>query len=269
MVGSYKALEASDPQRGDAASAFWHYLFQLATGLAIVASFIWVRLWAQDWRKPRPDLCPSCGYDLRATPDRCPECGVVPKVKGDMRRFLRWAFNFAAAVSALLCTAAFATWIHSYGRVDGITWADWGSRGEIPVLRTWSLIADNGRMSLIRQKFDSLSGAERLFYSRDELPSGFNYEGYRGLWPTDGRSFAFWREKWDGGSRDDARCPAWFIAALTAALPMIRVPWLVRLAKARARRKAGSCPICGYDLRATPDRCPECGTIAVTQGTPH
>jgi hypothetical protein len=39
-----------------------------------------------------------------------------------------------------------------------------------------------------------------------------------------------------------------------------------RLAK-ESRSDFGQCLICGYDLRATPDRCPECGAMPERSGS--
>jgi hypothetical protein len=57
--------------------------------------------------------------------------------------------------------------------------------------------------------------------------------------------------------------PDWFLIGVTAMLPATRL-WMLHCARRRTRR--GACLACGYDLRATPDRCPECGTIAAQEG---
>ena len=57
--------------------------------------------------------------------------------------------------------------------------------------------------------------------------------------------------------------PHWLLIAMTVGLYALCSRYL--LCHMRIRQRRGMCPNCGYDLRATSDRCPECG-IAVPEG---
>jgi hypothetical protein len=55
-----------------------------------------------------------------------------------------------------------------------------------------------------------------------------------------------------------AAFPLWFPAFLLGLFPAIL---FFRRRGKSDRSSTGICQVCGYDLRATPDRCPECGTV--------
>jgi hypothetical protein len=64
------------------------------------------------------------------------------------------------------------------------------------------------------------------------------------------------RDQW--GWVRSAKAPRWLIISL---LLLPGIVCAIRLF-AQRRRKPGICARCGYDLRATPDQCPECGRFA-------
>jgi hypothetical protein len=69
--------------------------------------------------------------------------------------------------------------------------------------------------------------------------AGFLYKHADGLW-------------------NDRVAPYWFLAAMSVSMP---IAWFIRCRRAAKVDRTGLCLTCGYDLRATPDRCPECGTV--------
>jgi predicted amidophosphoribosyltransferase len=54
------------------------------------------------------------------------------------------------------------------------------------------------------------------------------------------------------------QAPDWSIALLLNVLPAFELRRMLRI---RRRTSRGLCIGCGYDLRASPARCPECGHL--------
>jgi hypothetical protein len=81
---------------------------------------------------------------------------------------------------------------------------------------------------------------------------------YRPAWAGQVQRRGVRYTRWSDGS-GEVEVPLWTVAALFAAAAIATR----LLARRTGRRVAdGHCVGCGYDLRATPGRCPECGTVA-------
>jgi hypothetical protein len=164
----------------------------------------------------------------------------------------RRLFNLAAAVSLGMMLAVVALWVRSQFACDDIT-------------------LHRGRYYASFVTWRPYAGVDLGWFSR--APIGREVEAEPPFsWdvsPVDARVSPLWffpriypryfnttANSIDQG-RWCARLPYWFLVLTTGALSVICRRYANRL---DLRRRLGKCLACGYDLRATPDRCPECGT---------
>ena len=155
----------------------------------------------------------------------------------------RKLFTSLSAVSLLLCVAVSVLWVRSLSRVDIIDYTVFdysiglGSSGtqlKLVVLRSPAGLTAS-EWELLCTRAGTASGTA---FGADE--GEINFGRYLGM--------ASWARFW---------VPHW-----SALLALAAVTWC----SIRFRGERGivvsnhSCPNCAYDLRATPDRCPECGT---------
>jgi len=199
-----------------------------------------------------------------------------------MRWLLRILCNGLVALSSLHCVGTMVIWARSYRdewRIGAIA----GSRG-------YGLLCERGMMQwkvLVYREPMAPTGTQYHFdYSKDLWPYRLSGAGGYELFNSfDGpfdlivshrlKRFAVYSGTGElnlGDSKDhfgaghDYRfamllIPCWAMTAVWGSLPLVcGYRFGIRWWRAR-RRSPSACGGCGYDLRATPERCPECGMV--------
>jgi len=177
-----------------------------------------------------------------------------------MRRLRRWLFTLLAGVSLILCMATLVLWVRGYIVSDILnyqthTWAFDLRSGIGELTATLDTMRRDDPFPL-RWLHDDYSAQRRERWSRPVGVLGFHIDQSVTPMPASPAMTSY-----------QIGVPDWFQAALFSIAPAV---WFIRrrLARKREGKGNGLCVICGYDLRATPDRCPECGTIPPMKGLP-
>jgi hypothetical protein len=167
-----------------------------------------------------------------------------------VNRLGRILLNALTALSLILFAATVALWVRSYWWIDtaGVSHGNHiiecsSIRGTMEFL--WD--TDRGHLFVRPSLWKSLRMDPRRYVYpiyHDGTPRFLGIEWVRMTIPTD-----------EPNVIRVLTVPHAWVCALAL------VPSLFGLIRRRARSKPGLCPICGYDLRATPERCPECGTV--------
>jgi hypothetical protein len=184
--------------------------------------------------------------------------GLGVETGDGMRRKL---LTLAAAVSAVLCVGACVLWVRSCWRYDELVWTRRQRVGSCGEHLSLGVVSEAGQLDFHSQWYEE----NRLLAS--DWPADGTVErrhGWSVMPAVRGRYHQLSRWGFSYGSirRPDlvsrsVLVPHWFVVGLTGVAAAVGSRW----SRHHGRPARGLCPACGYDLRATPDRCPECGVI--------
>ena len=169
-----------------------------------------------------------------------------------MKRLGRIVLNGLTVLSLILALGVAGSWVRSYWRYDIVQCNANDGRS------TRWIEASNARFHCGTQRL----GMTILYW---KIHPGFNYRVNAAYDDGPGLENGFLGFRWGHRvrlprtiARTEVAVPHAYVFALFAALPALRFyRWFRRV----RRVLPGHCLKCGYDLRATPDRCPECGTM--------
>jgi hypothetical protein len=161
--------------------------------------------------------------------------------------------TLCASVSLALFAATIVLWTRSYRESDDFWW--WRDDHGVGVFST------GGRILFWHATGQGSPGFMHLAHSPPiELlrppTQGLYSSRYRIGFGTTSKDGPHWRQLY---------LPHVIVAMLTLVAP---IRWWQLRARERRRSSLGKCRACGYDLRATPERCPECGEVPAAR-PPH